>query len=60
MAVRTDEITALLRQQILNFTLAPTQIDVGEVIEIGDGIALASGLQGAMAGELVEFPKMVY
>ena len=57
MAVRTDEITALLRQQILNFTLAPTQIDVGEVIEIGDGIALASGLQGAMAGELVEFPK---
>ncbi|MEZ4734049.1 MAG: F0F1 ATP synthase subunit alpha [Caldilineaceae bacterium] len=57
MAVRTDEITALLRQQILNFTLAPTQIDVGEVIEVGDGIALASGLQGAMAGELVEFPK---
>ncbi len=57
MAVRTDEITALLRQQILNFTVAPTQIDVGEVIEIGDGIALVSGLQGAMAGELVEFPK---
>ncbi|MFZ4657709.1 MAG: F0F1 ATP synthase subunit alpha [Caldilineaceae bacterium] len=57
MAVRTDEITALLRQQILNFTVAPTQIDVGEVMEIGDGIALVSGLQGAMAGELVEFPK---
>jgi F-type H+/Na+-transporting ATPase subunit alpha len=57
MAVRTDEITALLRQQILNFTVAPTQTDVGEVLEIGDGIALASGLQGAMAGELVEFPK---
>jgi len=57
MAVRTDEITALLRQQILNFTVAPTQTDVGEVLAIGDGIALASGLQGAMAGELVEFPK---
>ena len=57
MAVRTDEITALLRQQILNFTVAPTQIDVGEVMEIGDGIALVSGLQGAMAGELVEFPN---
>ncbi len=57
MAVRTDEITALLKQQIMNFTLAPTQIDVGEVTEIGDGIALVSGLQGAMAGELVEFTK---
>jgi F-type H+-transporting ATPase subunit alpha len=57
MAVRTDDITALLKQQILNFTVAPTQTDVGEVIEVGDGIALVSGLQGAMAGELVEFTK---
>lgn len=57
MAVRTDEITALLKQQILNFTVAPTQIDVGEVVNIGDGIASVAGLQGAMAGELVEFTK---
>ncbi len=57
MAVRTDEITALLKQQILNFTVAPTQIDVGEVMDIGDGIATIAGLQGAMAGELVEFTR---
>jgi F-type H+-transporting ATPase subunit alpha len=57
MAVRTDDITALLKQQILNFTVAPTETDVGEVIEVGDGIALVSGLQGAMAGELLEFTK---
>jgi len=57
MAVRVDDITALLKQQILNFTVAPTQTDVGEVTEVGDGIALVSGLQGAMAGELVEFTK---
>lgn len=57
MAVRTDEITALLKEQILNFTVAPTQIDVGEVIDVGDGIASIAGLQGAMAGELVEFTK---
>jgi len=57
MALRTDEITALLKKQILNFTVAPTQLDVGEVIEVGDGIALVSGLQGAMAGELLEFTK---
>ncbi|MBX3371242.1 MAG: F0F1 ATP synthase subunit alpha [Nitrospira sp.] len=57
MAVRTEDITALLKQQILNFTVAPTQADVGEVVEVGDGIALVSGLQSAMAGELLEFTK---
>ena len=57
MAVQTNDITALLKQQILNFKPASTQVDVGEVIEVGDGIALVSGLQSAMAGELVEFTK---
>ena len=57
MAVQTNDITALLKQQILNFKPAATQVDVGEVIEIGDGIALVSGLESAMAGELVEFTK---
>ena len=57
MAVMTNEITDLLKQQILNFQAAPTQAEVGEVVEIGDGIALATGLEGVMAGELVEFTK---
>lgn len=57
MALRTNEITSLLKEQILNFTVAPTRNDVGEVMEVGDGIALVSGLQGAMAGELLEFTK---
>jgi F-type H+-transporting ATPase subunit alpha len=59
MAVYTinNDITALLKQQILNYTPTPSQIDVGEVMEVGDGIALASGLTNVMAGELVEFTK---
>jgi F-type H+-transporting ATPase subunit alpha len=57
MAVRTDDITALLKQQILNYKPTPSQIDVGEVMEVGDGIALVSGLTNVMAGELVEFTK---
>ena len=57
MAVRTDDITALLKEQILNFQATSTQVDVGEVMEIGDGIARVSGLQNAMAGELLEFTK---
>jgi F-type H+-transporting ATPase subunit alpha len=57
MAVQTDHITDLLKEQILNFKPRPSQVDVGEVIEVGDGIALISGLQGAMSSELVEFTK---
>ncbi|MEX1019383.1 MAG: F0F1 ATP synthase subunit alpha [Litorilinea sp.] len=57
MAVQTNDLTALLRQQILDFKPAPSQVDVGEVMEVGDGIALVSGLRGAMAGELLEFTK---
>lgn len=57
MAVQEKDITALLKEQILNFEVAPTQVDVGEVVEIGDGIARVSGLEGAMAGELLEFTK---
>ena len=57
MAVQTTDITALLKQQILDFKPVASQVDVGEVVEIGDGIALASGLDAVMAGELVEFVK---
>lgn len=57
MAVQTSDLTALLREQILNFKAAPSQVDVGEVMVVGDGIALVSGLEGAMAGELLEFTK---
>lgn len=57
MAVQTQDITALLKQQILNFKPVASKVDVGEVMEIGDGIALVSGLDNAMAGELLEFTK---
>ncbi|MFN2200644.1 MAG: F0F1 ATP synthase subunit alpha [Caldilineaceae bacterium] len=57
MAVQTKDLTTLLKQQILNFEPSASQVDVGEVVEIGDGIARVSGLRGAMAGELLEFSK---
>jgi F-type H+-transporting ATPase subunit alpha len=57
MSVQTKDLTSLLKEQILNFKAAPSQVDVGEVMEVGDGIALVSGLRGAMAGELLEFTK---
>ncbi|HJE18721.1 F0F1 ATP synthase subunit alpha [Aliicoccus persicus] len=59
MAIKADEISALLKSQIANYEADMKVTDVGTVIEVGDGIALAHGLEDAMAGELLEFPSGV-
>lgn len=59
MAIKADEISALLRSQIENYDKDMQVSDVGTVIQVGDGIALAHGLNDAMAGELIEFPSGV-
>ena len=57
MAIKADEISALLRSQIENYDKDMQVSDVGTIIQVGDGIALAHGLNDAMAGELIEFPS---
>ncbi|MBI5652113.1 MAG: F0F1 ATP synthase subunit alpha [Chloroflexi bacterium] len=57
MAIRVDDITAQIKKQIELFQPPVEAVDVGTIIEIGDGIARVSGLRNVMAGELVEFPK---
>jgi len=59
MAVRPDEIASIIRQQIEQFGGAITAVDVGTVVEAGDGIARVHGLRGAMYSELLEFPGNV-
>lgn len=59
MAIKADEISALLKSQIENYEADMKVSDVGTVIQVGDGIALAHGLNDAMAGELLEFPSGV-
>ncbi|GIW05438.1 MAG: ATP synthase subunit alpha [Dehalococcoidia bacterium] len=60
MAVRSEEITSIIRQQIERFGTDVTSVDVGTIVELGDGIARIHGLQGAMASELLAFPHDVY
>jgi len=60
MAVKANEISAILKQQIKNYGKQIKTDEVGEVITVGDGIALVSGLENAMLGELLEFPGKVY
>ena len=55
MAIKAEEISALLRSQIDNYESEMSVTDVGTVLQIGDGIALIHGLNDVMAGELVEF-----
>jgi F-type H+-transporting ATPase subunit alpha len=55
MAVRPEEITAILKQQIEQFGTETSTVNVGTVIDAGDGIARAHGLSECMYSELVEF-----
>ncbi|CAM3184880.1 MULTISPECIES: F0F1 ATP synthase subunit alpha [Staphylococcus] len=59
MAIKAEEISALLRSQIENYESEMSVTDVGTVLQIGDGIALIHGLNDVMAGELVEFKSGV-
>ena len=55
MKIRTDEITAVIKQEIEQFSSELEISEVGRVVEVGDGIARIYGLAKAMAGELLEF-----
>jgi len=55
MAVRTEDLVAQLKQQILSFQAPTRTVDVGTVLSVGDGIARLSGLTNARSAELVEF-----
>ncbi|MCQ6561924.1 F0F1 ATP synthase subunit alpha [Paenibacillus mendelii] len=59
MSIRPDEISTLIKQQIEQFKSEIQVVDVGTVIQVGDGIARVHGLENAMAGELLEFANGV-
>ena len=56
MPVKANEISAVLKNQIKNYGKKIKTDEIGEIITIGDGIALVSGLDNVMLGELLEFP----
>ncbi len=60
MSIRPEEISAILKQQIERYQSEVEVSNVGSVIYVGDGIARVYGLQGAMAGELLEFTGGTY
>ena len=59
MTIRGQDIVSVIKQQIEQFGAPATMVDVGTVIEIGDGIARIHGLAAAKYNELLQFPKEV-
>jgi F-type H+-transporting ATPase subunit alpha len=57
MAVRTEEISSILQQQIKGFDQVVATEEVGTVVQVGDGIARVWGLSNVGAMELVEFTE---
>ncbi len=60
MELRPEEISALIKDKILNYKDRVEEKDIGVVIKVGDGIALINGLSNAMAGELLDFGSGVF
>jgi F-type H+-transporting ATPase subunit alpha len=60
MEIKTDQITALLKEQLEKYDSAIDIFEIGEIIEVGDGVARASGLENVMSSELVELPNDVF
>jgi F-type H+-transporting ATPase subunit alpha len=51
------DIVSVIKEQIKQFGSTVTMVDVGTVIDVGDGIARIHGLRGAKYNELLEFPN---
>ena len=57
--VRPDEISQILKKQLLGFDKDIDVYETGTVVYVGDGIARVHGLSNVRATELVEFPHSI-
>ncbi len=60
MQIKADEISSIIQEKIKGFEQRVDVTETGNVIQVGDGIAKVYGLEGAMAGELLEFPGNIF
>ena len=60
MQIKAEEISSIIKEKIKGFDKQVDVNETGSVIQVGDGIAKVYGLDGAMAGEMLEFPGGLY
>jgi F-type H+/Na+-transporting ATPase subunit alpha len=58
--IKAEEISEIIKKQLQGYEAEVDLQEAGRVLEVGDGIARIYGLEGAMAGELLQFPGDVY
>ena len=59
MTTRGEDIASVIKRQIEEFGGQVSMVDVGTVVEVGDGIARIHGLSGAQYTGLLQFPNDV-
>lgn len=60
MAIRPEEITSILEQELQKFKPKADVEHVGTVLQVSDGIARVYGLPDCQVGEMLEFPGGVF
>ncbi|WP_372370232.1 F0F1 ATP synthase subunit alpha [Candidatus Uabimicrobium sp. HlEnr_7] len=59
MGFKPEEIASIIQEEIKQYGKDLDVSEVGQVIEVGDGIARIYGLKNAMAGEMLKFENGV-
>ena len=59
MAIKVEDISNIIKRQIKEYGKYVAEEETGEIVAVGDEIARIHGLRGAMASELLEFPRGV-
>jgi F-type H+-transporting ATPase subunit alpha len=59
VAIRPEEVTSVIRQELAGYGKEIKEVGVGTVLQVGDGIAHVYGLSDCMASELLEFPHEI-
>ena len=57
MQLKPEDISKIIKEQIKNYDSKIEQSETGTVIQVGDGIAKAYGLDNCVANELIQFPN---
>ena len=60
MNIKPEEITSIIKKEIVKYEKNIKTEDTGTIIQVGDDIARVYGLDNCMEGELLKFPNGVY
>ncbi len=60
MQIKAEEISSIIQEKIKGYDQQVDVSETGYVIQVGDNIAKVYGLEGAMSGELLEFPGNLF